>query len=354
MSAGSRRSSRREFVAMCGGGLSALISKQTSFASAVVAGRVQTPGAVPRIDVHHHILPPEYVRLVGKAAIARPGPTGVAPEWDVTRSLKVMDDAGVSTSIVSVSSPGLQVQTETEAIALARTCNEFAARMVADYRGRFGFFVVVPMTTPAASLTETAYALDVLKADGVGLMTNYGDRYLGDPRFVPLFEELNRRRAVVYVHPDSCSCDLDLLREIPAATIEFPHSTTRTVVSLLTSNTFSRFPDVRFIFSHAGGTIPFLANRIVRGASLSGKTGWQDQLQRLYYDTASSANLSAFQPLLRLVTSKQILLGTDFPFAPAEAFKAGVGDLNSLGLTDDQRRDIEAGNALRLFPRLAA
>jgi predicted TIM-barrel fold metal-dependent hydrolase len=226
--------------------------------------------------------------------------------------------------------------------------------MVADYLGRFGFFVVVPMTTTAASLTETAYALDVLKADGVGLMTNYGDRYLGDPMFVPLFEELNRRLAVVYVHPNSCSCDLDLLREIPASMIEFPHSTTRTVVSLLTNNTFSRFPNVRFIFSHAGGTIPFLANRITRSAGLSGKSGWQDQLRRLYYDTANSANLSAFQPLLRLVTSKQILLGTDFLFASPQAYKAGVGDLNSLGLTDDQRRDVGAGNALRLFPRLAA
>jgi predicted TIM-barrel fold metal-dependent hydrolase len=223
--------------------------------------------------------------------------------------------------------------------------------MVADNRGRFGFFAVVPVTTAAATLTEAAYALDVLKSDGVGLMTNYGDRYLGDPTFVPLFDELNQRRAVAYVHPDSCSCDLELLREIPASMIEFPHSTTRAVVSLLTNNTFTRFPNIRFIFSHAGGTIPFLANRIARSAGLSGKTGWQEQLQRLYYDTASSTNLAAFQPLLRLVTSKQILLGTDFPFV--EAFKAGVDGLNSLNLTEDQRRDIEAGNAGRLFPRLA-
>jgi predicted TIM-barrel fold metal-dependent hydrolase len=223
--------------------------------------------------------------------------------------------------------------------------------MAADHPTRFGFFAALLLPDVKTSLAELAHAVDVLRCDGVSLMTNYGDRYLGDPNFTPLFDELNRRRVAVYVHPNTCSCGLDVLPKIPAAMIEFPHSTTRTIVSLLYGDTFARCPDVRFIFSHAGGTIPFLANRISRQGALIGKPGWMTALQRLYYDTANSANLSAFLPLLRLVTSKQVLLGTDFPFVSADTVKATVSDLQTLGLSNSDLQNIEAGNAGGLFPR---
>ena len=134
--------------------------------------------------------------------------------------------------------------------------------MVADHPTRYGMFASLPLPDTSASLLELKYALDVLHAEGIVLMTNYRDRYLGDPDFAPIFDELNRRKAVVYVHPTTCGCNVDVLPDNPAALIEFPHDSTRTITSLLFSGTFSRCPDIRFIFSHAGGTLPFLANRI--------------------------------------------------------------------------------------------
>ena len=151
-------------------------------------------------------------------------------------------------------------------------------------------------------------------------MTNYGNRYLGDQEFRSLFDELNQRRVVVFVHPTVCDCDLDVLPGFAPTIIEFPHSTTRAVVSLLNSDTFARCPNIRFIFAHAGGTIPFLAKRITRA-----KPEWRNMLlQRLYYDTASSADAAVFSSLLKLVTSREILLGTDFPFAPPDSVRANL------------------------------
>src|ERR1017187_9339111 len=169
---------------------------------------------------------------------------------------------------------------------LARSCNEFAAQMAVDHPQRFGFFAALPLPDVKASLSELGHAVETLKCDGVGLMTNYGDRYLGDAGFRPVFEEINRRGLIVHVHPYTCSCDLDVLPGIPSAMIEFPHSTTRTIVSLLASDAFNRWPNIRFIFSHAGGTIPFLVNRVDGLASAMAKQGWVDQLRKLHYDTA--------------------------------------------------------------------
>ncbi len=149
-----------------------------------------------RIDTHHHILPPEYVRLVGRPAIGRPAPTG-APEWDVATSLRVMDDNEVGAAVVSVSAPGIWFNDAGLAKRLARSCNEFAAQMAADHPQRFGFFAALPLPDVNASLTELKYAVETLKCDGIGLMTNYGDRYLGDSGFKPVFEEINRRRLIV-------------------------------------------------------------------------------------------------------------------------------------------------------------
>ena len=260
---------------------------------------------------------------------------------------------GVGAAVVSVSAPGIWFNDAGRAKRLARSCNEFAAQMAADHPQRFGFFAALPLPDPKASLAELGYAVETLKCDGVGLMTNYGNRYLGDSGFKPVFEEINRRELIVYVHPNTCACDLDVLPGIPSSMIEFPHSTTRTIVSLLASDTFTRWPNIRFIFSHAGGTMPFLVNRVNAQATIMGKQGWVDHLRKLYYDTAGSANVAAFGPLLKLVTSKQVVFGSDFPFNGAPAVKAAVGNLRTLGLSDEELRDIEGANARGLFHRFA-
>jgi 6-methylsalicylate decarboxylase len=343
---------RRAFTAALGTVGLSMLCGQGLLAEGAAASRTTAP--VGRIDTHHHILPPEYVRLVGRAAIGRPSPAGFVPDdWDVASSLRVMDENGIGAAVTSVSAPGVWFNDAALATRLSRSCNEFAARMVADHPQRFGFFATLPLPNVNASLVELGHSVETLKCDGVGLMTNYGDRYLGDPGFSPVFDDINRRGLVVYVHPNSCSCNLDVLPGIPDAMIEFPHSTTRTIVSLLASDAFARWPDIRFIFSHAGGTIPFLAGRITRVGASIGKPGWVDHLQKLYYDTAGSVNAASIGTLLRLVTSRQVVFGSDYPFNTAPAVAAAIGGLRALGLSDDELRDIDGANARRLFPRFA-
>jgi predicted TIM-barrel fold metal-dependent hydrolase len=317
------------------------------------------PSGRRRIDVHNHILPPDYVTAIGGRAIGGPALNPGAPPWDVASALAAMDGAGVTGAVVSVSAPGMLLDDAAATRRLTRSCNQFSAQMVADHPGRFGMFASLPLPEVKAALTELDYALDVLKADGVILMSNYRDRYLGDPAFAPLFDALNARRAVVFVHPTTCRCGLGVLPDVPASMIEFPHDTTRTITSLLFSGTFTRCPDIRFIFPHAGGTLPFLANRIASIAarlpevSARNPQGVLATLRQLNYDTASAAAPMAFAALMQLVTPNKVLLGTDFPFAPAAAMRATVAGLGQLGLDEGSVRAIEVGNAEALFPRFA-
>ena len=311
-----------------------------------------------RIDVHHHILPPDYVATVGDDRIGPLILAGRTPEWTPAMSVEAMDRNGIATAITSISAPGLWFGDNEESVRLARICNDYAASIRRDHPGRFGVFACLPLPDVEASLAETAYALDTLKADGIGLLTSYGDRYPGDAAFQPVFDELNRRRAVVYFHPTNAPCS-QCLPEIPAATLDFPFDTTRAVVSLLYSGTFARCRDIRFIFSHAGGTVPFLAERIARLGARPGfreavPNGVLPELERLYYDTALSANWLAFRSLLELVTPDKILFGSDYPFAPEATMTATVQGLIELGLDSDMLQGIERDNALALFPGIRA
>ena len=311
-----------------------------------------------RIDVHHHILPPDYVATVGDDRIGPLILAGRTPEWTPAMSVEAMDRNGIATAITSISAPGLWFGDNEESVRLARICNDYAASIRLDHPGRFGVFACLPLPDVDASLAEIAHALDTLKADGIGLLTSYGDRYPGDAAFQPVFDELNRRRAVVYFHPTNAPCS-QCLPEIPAATLDFPFDTTRAVVSLLYSGTFARCRDIRFIFSHAGGTVPFLAERIARLGARPGfremvPNGVLPELERLYYDTALSANWLAFRSLLELVTPDKVLFGSDYPFAPEATMTATVRGLIELGLDPDALQGIERDNALALFPGIRA
>ena len=311
-----------------------------------------------RIDVHHHILPPDYVAAVGDDRIGPLILAGRTPEWTPAMSVEAMDRNGIATAVTSISAPGLWFGDDEQSVRLARMCNDYAASIRRDHPGRFGLFASLPLPDVDASLAEIEYALDTLNADGIGLLTSFGDRYPGDPAFAPVFDELNRRRAVVYFHPTDAPCS-QCLPEIPAATLDFPFDTTRAVVSLLFSGTFARCRNIRYIFSHAGGTVPFLAERIAR---LGARPGFREavpdgvvaELERLYYDTALSANRLAFASLLALVTPDKVLFGSDYPFAPEATMTATVEGLIGLGLEAEVLRGIERDNALALFPRIRA
>lgn len=267
-----------------------------------------------------------------------------------------MDRAGVAVSVVSVTNPGLWFGDSGVTARLTRACNDYGARLVADHPTRFGLFAALPMPDVDATLAEIAYAYDVLKSDGVHLFTSYGDIWLGNTRFWPVMEELDRRRAVVHVHPTAANCCKNLVPDVAPGIVEYGTDTTRAILGLLFSGTAARLPNIQYIWSHAGGTAPFLAGRIERSANALKEReqrlpkGAIAEMQRFHYDVAGAVNAGALASLLKLVTARQVLFGTDFP--PAGPSLDVVKSLAKLGFSPAELRAIDRDNALHLLPRL--
>jgi predicted TIM-barrel fold metal-dependent hydrolase len=238
---------------------------------------------------------------------------------------------------------------------LARYCNDYAAQMARDYPGRFGMFATVPLPHVDETLKEIAYAYDTLHADGIGLLTDYGDKWLGDESFQPVWEELNRRKAVMHVHPTVPNCCTRLIPDVGVAVEEYLFDTARAITSLLFSGTLTRHPDLRFIFSHAGGAFPGLSGRITRSASLTPKIkarlpdGPEPEIAKLYFDCATSVNPVTFGALRRWTSIDRIVLGTDLPYVPMDET---VNPLDHAGLSAKDLHRINTANAVALFPHL--
>ena len=318
------------------------------------------PGARRVIDTHHHFYAPEYQKAWLDWEAKRNIPHfSQQVAWSREKSIEEMDKAGVRTSILSLAStPGLWFDAGVpEAARMARLCNEYGATMVRDFPGRFGLFATLPMVDVDASLKEIAYAFDTLKVQGVGLQTNYGDKWPGDASYRPIFEELNRRRAVVYFHPLAAACCGRLSVGTFPAVIEVPHDTTRAIVSLLLSGAFARYRDIKWLFSHAGGTIPMLAGRVdffhgrAKNVAEIAPQGIEAELKRLYYDTANATHPAPMAALLKLVPESQVVFGSDYPYVPIDT---QVAALNKLGLAEGTVRAIESGNARKLVAGLPA
>lgn len=305
-----------------------------------------------RIDVHHHHTPPPYVAALTARNI--PGPVR---DWTPEKSLADMDRAGVATALTSITTPATRFLDDPGARKVARECNEYSAKLAADSRGRFGTFAAMPMPHVEATLQEIAYALDTLKADGIALLTSYGDKWLGDPAFAPVLSELHRRKAVVYTHPTTANCCGNLIPDVPEAIIEWGTDTTRTIASLVFSGTAARFPDVKWIFSHGGGTLPFLTERFVRlpliNKALVARVpnGVEHELRRFHYDTAQVAHPYALASLTKLVPVSQIVFGTDFPYRTAADHVKGLA---GYGFSASDLLAIDRENAVRLMPHLKA
>ena len=342
----SRLSRRTMFTGLAGLGLSVL-AKGPLLAQAQSGLRVRPH----RVDVHHHLFPPSY-----RSAIAEAN-GGALAAWTVEQSLAEMDKGSIQTAILSLSPPGLWFGDAVQARNLARIVNDYGTKVRQDFPGRFGLFAALPLPDIEGSLREIEYWLDTLKADGIGLMTNYGDKWLGDASFAPVWEELNRRKAVAYVHPLVASCCGRLSVGAFPAVIEVPHDTTRTVVSLLLSGSFARERDIKWLFAHGGGTIPFLAGRIeafyeqrARAASGFAPDGIEAEFRRLYYDTANATHPAAMAALMKLAPVSQITYGTDYPYFPLNQ----IDNLRQLNLPAGDLTAIASGNATRLLPRLSA
>jgi predicted TIM-barrel fold metal-dependent hydrolase len=303
-----------------------------------------------RIDVHHHFFAPEYVAAIGPALTNQRVVTDWSPAW----AIEDMDKGGVATSITSVTTPGVWVGGAAKSARLARICNEYAAQLVRDYPGRYGFWAALPLPDADGSLRELEYALDVLKADGIGLITSYVDKWLGDPAFDPVFEELNRRGAVVYTHPTAAACCSGIIPDIADAIIEFGTDTTRAIARWLFSGSAARYPNVRMIFSHGGGTMPFLYERFLRASAAPAlaarlPNGILAEIQRFWYDTAQASHATTLASFTKLIPVSKILFGTDAPYRQAQEYPSM---LSEWGFSEADLRAIEYENAQTLVPRL--
>lgn len=341
-------------------GASALLPEKRSAA--------QSPGAAARaIDCHHHFVSPAFLKaLTAKEGHKTEGftsffPLGLWKDYSPAKDIENMDRDGVATALLSCTAPGVWFGDPDEARRLARELNEYGAKMASDYKGRFGLLAVLPIPRVDESLKEIEYAFDTLKADGVGILTSYGNHWLGDPMFQPIFDELNRRKAVVYTHPIDAPCCQDLMPGANPTTLEYPTDTARAILSLLVTNAATRYGDIRFIFSHGGGTMPSVIDRIGVGnpdtiaANLRGTTEPNSRLyhlRRFYYDTAQSENTVQMQALKTIAGVSQIVFGTDYPFG-ATAAKQMQG-LRDCGFNAEELRDIQMRNATRLFPKYGA
>ena len=309
-----------------------------------------------RIDTHNHPYPPAYIdktRTVLKATTHAFYDRIV--KWQPSQTVEAMDKDGIAVSVLSIGTPSVWLGDAAASRTLARECNDAAARMQSDHKGRFGHFATVPLPDVEGSLREIEYLYGALKADGIALTTNYDDKYPGDPAFAAVFDELNRRKAVVYFHPTAASFAFNVVPDIPPPTIEFPFDTTRAIVSLLFGGTFTRCPDIKWIFSHGGGALAMIANRLVGlsrtrpelGARVP--NGVKAELSKLYVDVVGVATPGALKAVLDIVPMSNLLFGTDYPFWAPEVT---INGLAALKLDPADLAAIERGNALKLLPGL--
>jgi predicted TIM-barrel fold metal-dependent hydrolase len=339
---------------------SAVSSEGRVFAAA--AGSVPNTGAQSgasiasatkphRIDIHHHVAPPKYIEEM--RALLQPPTLAWTPE----RTLADMDEAGVATAITSITTPGVWIGDDAQGRRVARECNDYSAKLAADHPGRFGMFAALPLPDIEASLREIEHGLDVLKADGIVLFTSYRDKWLGDPAFEPVMEELNRRKALVFTHPEAPLCCRGLIPGINEAVIEYGTDTARAIARLLFTGTAYRFPDIKWIFSHGGGSLTAFYERFTVQALMTppyrGKFTRDDverQIRRFHYDTAAVPNAVTLSALAKMVPISQIVYGTDFPYRTALDHTTG---LNAF-FKPEELRAVDRDNAVRLIPRLKA
>ncbi len=322
-----------------------------------------------RIDVHFHSVPKAYAKALADSAL---GVHIRIPEWSEDLALKTMDANGIAASILSLSVPGCHLGDDAKARALSRAVNEESAGYVAKNPKRFGVFATLPIPDMDGACAEAIHALDVLKQDGVGLLANYNGVYLGDPSFDPLFEVLNARHAVVAIHPNNLPAGNQIHLRVPGFLMEYLFDTTRAAANLVFSGAMDRYPDIKFILSHAGGTLPFISWRLAeiseRQLAVSPfKERFQipliadnaghvtkdlilSRLKRFYFDTALAAGPQTFGALREVADPARVLFGSDWPYCPTEMGDDMVKSLDAT-LSATEKPAIERGNALKLFPR---
>ena len=308
-----------------------------------------TPSPRALVDVHHHVWAPAFLKELEARKLAEPP----ARNWSLNKTLDDMAQAGVTYTLTSPTTPAAGFGDVATMHRMARVSNEYGAQLARDYPTQFGFFATLPMLDVDGALAEIAYSCDVLKANGIAMLTSYNGLWLGDAKFAPIMDDINRRGLIVYTHPSNTLCCQNLQEGVPGSAIEFATDTTRTITSLLFSGTATRCKDIKFIFSHAGGTMPFLVERLTLLPKLNanfGKILPSEQviptLRRFYYDTAQASHPGALLSLLNLVDVSQVVFGTDFPYRTALDHVKGLA---AMGFSEKDLSAIQSRNALRLL-----
>lgn len=319
-----------------------------------------------RIDVHHHILPAQYMKRINELGINES--IGVKfPKWTPEVSLSFMKKNNIAKAITSITTPGVYFGDEKEARELARLCNDYMAELKNKYPDKFGGFATLPLPDIEGSLEELKYALDTLNLDGVALLTHYDGKYLGDEIFEPIFKKLNERNTVVFIHPTDPAEQYDPKLGIPNALIEATFETTRAVTNMMYTGVTDRYKDISYILSHGGGTLPFTGWRaalvqygqkdkkppllkslydfLVLGEPKRGL----DTLRNMYYDTALATSKPALKAMEAFAGSDHIVFGTDFVMAKLATVVA-KNLKKYTGFNQHEHDKIDYMNAAALFP----
>jgi 6-methylsalicylate decarboxylase len=308
------------------------------------------------IDVHFHLIPQFYSDAVYEAG--RGPAIGRYPDWSPELALELMDKHGIALAITSIAQPGVAFMPDGKAANFARRCNDYAADLIAAHPRRFGCFGLLPMHAVETAIAEARYCLDTLHFEGISLFASYGEKFLGDTAFDPLMEYLNAREAVVHVHPGLHPSSRSLDLPWPGFMIEYPFDTTRAAVNLLFSGALERFSKIRFILSHAGGTLPYLAWRLSAAPMIDKRLKQRSReeifaaLKTFWYDNALASGVESMGTLSRIATKERILFGSDWPFCNESVVAEEVKDFTAPSfLPRDVRAMIARGNALKLFSK---
>jgi predicted TIM-barrel fold metal-dependent hydrolase len=323
-----------------------------AFAAGVAGGAssATAQAGTARIDFHHHVAPPTHMEALRKANLGE----GPAMSWTPQKSIDEMDKAGVTTALLSITTPAVAFLPRDEARRVARECNEYSAKLRGDFPGRFGMLAALPLPYVDDCLAEIDYCCDTLKAEGFGVMTSYFDKWLGHRDFWPVIDAFEKRRAVVHVHPTTANCCVSTLPDIPPSLIEYSTDTTRAIASMIFTGASARAKNASFVFSHGGGTMPSVIERFNNLPNSDKRyrdftpEGVVAELRRFHYDTAIVTHPAPLSALTSLVPMSQIVFGSDFPFRTATKTVEGLKayfDPARLAVIDHE-------NALRLLPTL--
>ncbi|MDO5297450.1 MAG: amidohydrolase family protein [bacterium] len=289
--------------------------------------------AYAEVDVHSHLIPDAYrAKLAQHNALLDEG--FPLPAYDAAAHIKWMDEAGIETSVLTLAAPQPYFGDSAESAQIIRACNEEAARLKREHPGRFKFCAALPLPDVEAAIAEAQYALDVLHADGIKLATNANGQYLGDPALDPLFEVLNKRQAVVILHPHRPEpINRTVMQQTPLAMQEYLSETTRAVGNMISRNVLARYPHIRVVVPHCGAYLPLAIPRmkslapVMQANKLVGEIDWSQNLASLYYDLAGAHSPEVIRTLLTITTPDHLLYGSDYPYASPQALSKSLNTM---------------------------